>query len=77
VAVSQEQLDEWLAHPVTRELRLKLARDRQNVMEIWAAGGFSDDTEFKTAVKEAAAIRHCQVLQTLLDLEPGDFDPNE
>ena len=77
MAVSQEQLDEWLTHPVTREFAAKLLRERQNMMEIWAAGGFSDDTEFKTAVKEAAAIRHCQVLQTLLDLTPKDFDPNE
>lgn len=74
--VSQEQLDEWLAHPVTREFAAKLVRERQNLMEMWAVGAFVDETEFKTAVKEAAAIRHCQVLQTLLDLEPKDFDPS-
>jgi len=72
--VSKEQLDEWLAHPVTREFSAHLARKRLELMEMWAAGVFSDDTEFKTAVKEAAAIRHCQVLNTLLDLEPEDFD---
>lgn len=75
MAVSKEQLDEWLAHPVTREFAKRLARERQSLMELWAAGGFTDETEFKTAVKEAAAIRHCQVLQTLLDLQPEDFDP--
>ena len=74
MAVSKEQLDEWLAHPVTREFAARLARERTNLMEMWASGAFSDDTEFKTAVKEAAAIRHCQVLQSLLNLEPEDFD---
>lgn len=74
MAVSAEQLDEWLAHPVTREFAARLKRKRQELMEMWAAGAFSDDTEFKTAVKEAAAIQHCRVLQTLLDLEPEDFD---
>lgn len=73
--VSQEQLDEWLAHPVTREFGARLRRERQKLMELWANGAFSDETEFKTAVKEAAAIRHCQVLDTLLQLDPEDFDP--
>lgn len=75
MAVSQEQLDEWLAHPVTREFAARLKRERLKIMELWASGAFSDDTEFKTAVKEAAAIRHCQVLDTLLQLDPEDFDP--
>lgn len=72
--VSKNQLSEWLAHPITREFGARLKRERQKIMELWAAGAFLDDTEFRTAVKEAAAIEHCKVLETLLDLEPEDFD---
>jgi len=76
VPVSQEQLDDWLAHPVTRQFAARLRRERQAIMEKWAAGAFTDDTEFKTALKGAASVRHCQVLETLLDLEPSDFEEN-
>jgi hypothetical protein len=74
MTITQEQIDEWLAQPVTRAFAAHLRRSRQTMLEFWAAGGFMDDTEFKTAVKEAAAIRHCQVLETLLNVTPEDFE---
>lgn len=77
MAVSQEMLDEWLAHPVTREFAARLRRQRQSIMEQWANGNFIRETEFQTAVVGAAAHRHALVLNTLLDLEPEDFEPNE
>ena len=72
--VSKEALDDWLAHPVTREFAKRLARSRQDIMESWAGGAFLEDSEFKTAINGAVAISQCKLLATLLDLQPEDFD---
>jgi DNA-directed RNA polymerase specialized sigma24 family protein len=71
--VSEEDIRAWLMHPVTRAFASRLREQREEIKEMWACGTFVDDTEFKTAVKEAAAHRHCEVLKTLLELEEGDL----
>ena len=75
--MNEEQLALWLAHPVTQAFAAHINRVREEIKETWARGDFVDDTEFKTAVKEAAAHRHCEVLRTLLDLDAGDLSHEE
>ncbi len=72
--VSKEELDAWLQHPVTKELRAMLARKRLEEMEAWAQGFYMRDTEIETAVEGAAAVARCKVFQTLLDIIPEDLN---
>lgn len=43
-------------------------------MEAWASGHVSEDTEFKQAVMNAAAIRESQVLEEIADLSNLDLE---
>lgn len=75
--VSKEDIDAWLTHPVTRAFAARIRTAREELKDSWARGDFIDDTEFKTAVKGAAASQHCKVLETLLELEEGDLSYEE
>ena len=46
-------------------------------MQAWAAGQVSEDTEFKQAVMNGAAIRECQVLEELADFSNLDLEEIE
>lgn len=69
MAVSKEELVEWLQHPVTKAFKEHLTSIREDLKELWARGSLSEDTEFKTAVKQAWAIGQCDLLERLLDVE--------
>lgn len=75
--VSKDDIDAWLAHPVTQALKRRLTAAREEIKEDLACGAYVDDTEFKTALRTAGAVRHCEVLQTLLNLEEGDLSYEE
>ena len=72
--VSKEMVDEWLVHPVTKAFRHLLSRRRQALMEGWASGHLSEDTEFKNAMMNSAAIRESQVLAELQALDQLDLE---
>lgn len=65
----QQQVLEWLQHPVTKMFRDHLKVVREDLKESWASGAFSEDTEFKNAVKQAWAVGQCKLLDELLDPE--------
>ena len=75
--VSREDIDAWLAHPVTKAFGRRLKESREEIKENLARGDFVDDTEFKTALRVAGAVQHCEVLRSLLDLEEGDLSYEE
>ena len=69
----QEQYDNWLAHPVTVLLNQYLRRQRELLKEQWANAGFTADTSEKTALLTANAVGQCEVLQTILELQPDQL----
>ena len=75
--VSKEMVQEWESHPVSRVFRKYLSQRRQELMQAWAAGQVSEDTEFKQAVMNGAAIRECQVLEELADFSNLDLEEIE
>lgn len=75
--VSKEDIDAWLTHPVTKAFGRRLKASREDIKEDLARGAYVEDTEFKTALRVAGAVQHCEVLRSLLDLEEGDLSYEE
>lgn len=69
--LKKEEVEEWLLHPVTKALQAHLISLRESLKEQWAVGAFSEDTEFKNAVKQAKYLGQCELLGELLDLDEG------
>ena len=69
--VSQELWDSWLLHPVTQALRKLLHRRQEELKEQWAAGQFTDQGQYATAILNAKAIGNCEAYEKIevLDLE--------
>lgn len=68
-----EQYNDWLAHPMTVRLNRYLRRQRELLKEQWAKGGFTSDTSEKTALLTANAVGQCEVLSTIIELEPDQI----
>ena len=67
--IRKEEVQEWLLHPVTKAFKTHLHNLRESLKEQWALGGFSEDTEFKNAVKQAQYLGQAELLRELLDLD--------
>lgn len=67
-ALSDEEKAEWLLHPVTQTFRAELTDMKAELQRQWANGGFSHDTEFKTALASGSAAATCQFIDMLLEL---------
>ena len=72
--LKKEEVEEWLLHPVTKAFKVHLTSLRESLKEQWALGAFSEDTEFKNAVKQAKYLGQCELLGELLDLDEGTFN---
>ena len=68
-----EQYSEWLAHPMTVRLNRYLRQQRELLKEQWANAGFTSSTSEQTALLTANAVGQCEVLSTLLTLEPDQL----
>lgn len=67
--VSEEDFLAWRQHPVTEGL-LALLRGRvDGLKERWAAGQFTDPSQFGTAILNAQAIGECGLCETLIALD--------
>ena len=67
--VSQELWDSWLLHPVTQALRKLLHRRQEELKEQWAAGQFTDQGQYATAILNAKAIGNCEAYERIERLE--------
>lgn len=66
---AQEEFDAWLAHPVTQQI-LEVARLRKETFkERWAAGAFTDLSQYGTAILNAKAIGGCEMLDWFIELD--------
>lgn len=72
--VSEEDFKAWAMHPVTEALRQYLIAQRLGEMENWARQSFVEQTEFGTAVKNAAALGRCEVYAQILDLNFSELN---
>lgn len=67
--VTEEEWSEWLHHPATKLLHKWLAEQRCLLKERWAAGEFTDMSQFGTAIQNAKAIGNCEALELVEKLE--------
>lgn len=72
-----EQYEDWLSHPVTVRLNRYLHQQRELLKEQWANGAFTAATSEQTVLLTANAVGQCEVLSTLLTLEPDQFLPEQ
>lgn len=68
-----EQYNDWLGHPITVRLNRYLRQQREALKEQWANAGFTAATSEQTALLTANAVGQCEVLSTLLNLEPDQL----
>ena len=68
-----EKYNDWLAHPVTVRFNQYLRRERESLKEQWANGSFTAPSAEQTALLTANAVGQCEVLSTLINLEPDQL----
>lgn len=66
---TEEEVQEWLHHPVTKSLQALLMRSAESLKTSWAEGNFTTDQHFSSVIKNAEAIGAYRVYDALLDNE--------
>ena len=72
--VAQEEVEEWLDHPVTKVFRSLLLRKRQELMELWVAGKFQSENPYVTQGSNAHALGQIDMLEYIHDVDAGDLN---
>ena len=67
--LAQEEFEAWLAHPVTQQVRRAAQLRKEAFKERWAAGEFTDLSQYGTAILNAKAIGGCEQLDWLIGLD--------
>jgi hypothetical protein len=58
--VNEEEFQEWLAHPVTKEVKQILAAKRQELRMMWESGSFTDYEKEGTILTNVANLGICR-----------------
>lgn len=58
---------------MTVRLNRFLRQERESLKEQWANGAFTAETSERTALLTANAVGQCEVLSTLIDLQPDQL----
>jgi hypothetical protein len=72
-----QQFKEWIQHPMTQHLRAWLRQGLEDEKDSWAAGAYTDQSQWATAIKNAEAIGRCGLAKTILELEPSQLEVND
>ena len=72
--LTEGEFADWAQHPVTRALHAYIARERESEKESWAMQAYQDQTEFGTAVKNAAALGRCEAYAQILGLSFSELE---
>lgn len=72
-ALSEEEFLAWRQHPVTEGLIVLLRGRIDGLKERWAAGQFTDPSQFGTAILNAEAIGECKLCEVLIALDFEQF----
>lgn len=75
VELIQEKYADWLAHPITVALNQHLREQLQSLKDRWADGHFTSEDMQRGALLNANVIGQCEILTTLIDLQPEQFIP--
>ena len=67
--LSEQEWEDWQAHPGTQVLHQVLLAWKEQVKEQWAAGSFTDMSQFGTAILNAKAIGAVQLIDQVIGLE--------
>lgn len=65
----EEQFLEWQLHPATQALKQVLRVWVAETKDQWAAGTFTDMSQFGTAILNAKAIGHVELCERVLGLD--------
>jgi hypothetical protein len=65
--ISQEEIQGWKNHPVTKEYFKMMKQLREELLEQWANSNFTAETSEGTAQLNAKALGKVQLLDELLD----------
>ena len=66
---TEEEWSQWQEHPATQALLGVLALWKESVKEQWAAGVFTDMSQFGTAILNAKAIGAVQMIDQIINIE--------
>lgn len=72
--ITPELWQAWRQHPVTQMLLELLHRRQDELKEQWAAGLYTDQGQFGTAILNAKAIGNCEAYENVEKLEFEDFE---
>ena len=75
--VDDRLFQEWLDHPVTKRLSKLLNVWREEAKEQWAAGAFTDQSHFATAILNAKAVGKCEMISRIQDISFNDVEFTE
>ena len=66
---TEQEWDDWKAHPATLALHKILRQWQEDVKSQWAAGSFTDQSQFGTIILNAKAIGKCEAFDLVVELE--------
>jgi len=69
VDLNKEEFLGWLLHPATKALQAALQQWKVDLQEQWAAGVFTDLSQFGTAILNAKAIGNVEMIERVLALD--------
>ena len=73
VNLQEEEFKAWLEHPVTKLVKQLLRGKIEFKKEQWAAGLFTDQSQFATAIMNAKAVGSCEAWDEFLAIEYEDL----
>jgi|APCry1669189101_1035198.scaffolds.fasta_scaffold99286_1 hypothetical protein len=66
---TEQEWQEWKQHPCSEALQKILRNWQESLKSQWAAGTFTDQSQFGTAISNAKAIGNCEAFERVLELE--------
>jgi len=67
--LTEQEFAAWLLEPVTKMFRDALNARRAEILESWAAGAFTAESEFGTKFLNGQALGAARTLKEVLDLD--------
>lgn len=72
--LSEEEFNDWLTHPVTKEVKRILAAKREQLRRQWEGGSFTDYTKEGTVLVNVANLGTCRGLAFVEELDYELFE---
>lgn len=66
---TEQEWRDWKQHPCSEVMRIILNNWKEQLKSQWAAGSFTDLSQFGTAILNAKAIGNCEAFDRMIELE--------